>query len=312
MTPKVSMCLTSYRRPHAVGKTIEAILRQDFHDWELVIQDDSSGEETTEVLEHYRRMDDRISWQSNPRNHGMPGNLNLAIARSKGAFVAVLHDGDLFTPDMLTRWTDAIEKHEAAFVFNTIEFIDGEGHTISVERQPFGPRLEVGELVRCMLYRYGSPVWGEAMLRRSCLDAVGLFNPRYSFIADVEMWMRLNLRWPVAYVAEPVIKATPHEADRPYAFVNWRLERCHVAMREEIGDLFFQTPLEAARYRRTLRRMRDRRWLRTLLACLYRRRLDLLADGLRLCKVEDSTLLNAAGLLGAPFVALSPARDGRG
>jgi hypothetical protein len=85
------------------------------------------------------------------------------------------------------------------------------------------------------------------MARRSAYAAVGPFNDRDSFYADVEMWMRLNLRFPVAYVAEPLIRITPHESDHPYAYVNWSLERGLVAMREEIADgLYRDDPVAAA------------------------------------------------------------------
>jgi hypothetical protein len=139
------------------------------------------------------------------------------------------------------------------------------------------------------------------MARRSAYAAVGPFKVRYSFYADVEMCMRLNLRFPVAYVAEPLIRVTPRESDRPYAHVNWSLERGLVAMREEIANgLYRDDPVAAARNCRRLRRMRDRRWLWQAGSCI-RRRLDPYRQALALFRSEDSVALRTVALMGWPL-----------
>jgi glycosyltransferase involved in cell wall biosynthesis len=307
MNPKVSVCLTAYEREKLIGGTIESILAQDMPDFELLIQDDASRDGTEEVCRRYEAMDDRVRYVRNAKNLAMPGNLNALLARATAPLIANLHDGDLFRPHLLSTWMEAVEREEAGFVFNALESIDSGGTHLAFHRHEFRNRIERGELVKYMLDRFDSPVWGTVMARRAAYQEVGPFRERYSFIADVEMWMRLNLKYPVAYVPEPLIRLTPHESDRPYAYVNWGLERAHMGMREEIADAYFAgDPVAAATYCRKLRRRRDRRWIRFAASCLKHRREDLYRQAMALFHQEDSWRLNAASLIGS--VALPLAR----
>lgn len=305
--PQISICLTSYQRARSIGATLESLLAQELGDFELLIQDDASDEATVAVCRDYERRDRRIRFERNDVNAGMPGNLNKAIARARGELIANLHDGDIYRPDLLRTWRDAILRQEAAFVFNALEVVDGEGQTTGFHRHPFGPRLAPRELTGYMLERFDSPVWGTVMARAELYRAHGLFKPEYSFIADVEMWMRLNLFHPVAYVAEPLIKITPHEADRPYAYVNWDLERAAVAMREETAAAYFAGDGGGlAAYRRRLARLRRSRWLRFAASCVARGRDDLVRAGAAPFRESGDPVLRAAA--GAARVAAAVSR----
>jgi glycosyltransferase involved in cell wall biosynthesis len=306
ISPPVSVCLTTYNRAKLVGGTVETILNQRFGDFELIVSDNASEDDTEAVCREFERRDKRVRYYRNPTNLGMPGNLNAAIRRSSAPLIANLHDGDLYRDDLLQKWKEALEeKPECAFVFNALEFLDAGGRRQAPHPNSFPRRIERGALVEYMLGRFGSPVWGTVMARRWAYDSHGLFNPRYSFIADVEMWMRLNLHHPVAYVPEALITLTPHEPDRPYAFVNWTLERALTSMHEEIIELYFQSDsVRVAEAREQMRRRRDRRWLRMLGACLRRGRLDVAEEGLRVFSHEDSALLRAAGAVWPVLVSL--------
>jgi glycosyltransferase involved in cell wall biosynthesis len=303
--PKVSVCLTAYQRAGSIGRTIESILAQDFQDFELLIQDDASSDGTEGVCRSYEQKDARIQYQRNLANLSMPGNLNAVVARARASLIANLHDGDLFQPDLLRKWVDAIERTQAAFVFNALEVIELDGRHVGYHRHPFSSRLEPGELIHYMLERFDSPVWGTVMARRAAYQRVGAFNERYSFVADTEMWMRLNLKHPVAYVAEPLIKITPHEDDRPYAYVNWSLEQALVDMRKQIAEEFYRNnPAGAVAYQARLLRLRERRWLWLAGSCFKRGRMDLFSQALELFRRDDSLLLRAAARLGRPALAV--------
>ena len=303
-TPSISICLTSYNRAHLIGATIESLLAQDLGDFELLVQDNASSDGVEEVCRRYERLDGRVSFQANASNLAMPGNLNAAIGRARGEFIANVHDGDLYRPDLLRRWRDALVRQEAAFVFNDLEVVDHDGRTTGFHRHDFQERLPPRELTAFMLERFDSPVWGTVMARADAYRRHGLFKPEFSFIADVEMWMRLNLHHPVAFVAQPLIKITPHEADRPYAYVNWDLERAAVRMREETARAFHEgraAPL--ASYLQRLARLRRKRWTFLAASCAKRRRTDLLAEAGRAFAETDDLVLRflggAARLVGA-------------
>lgn len=305
--PPVSVCLTAYNRAHSIGRSIESLLAQDFADFELIITDDASTDSCEEVCRQYAQLDSRIRYVRNARNVGMPANLNSGLARCRAPLIANLHDGDLFRPDMLSSWKAALDDFpEAAFAFCQLDVLDDDGRYVSTRAPSLPERIERQELVRFMTANrqcFDSPVWGTVMGRRAAYEAVGWFDERFSFIADVAMWIRLNLRYPVAYVQRPLISLTPHEASRPYAYINWHLERALLSMYEEAVDgLCHGDAVAIARERRRIRRLRDRRWLWHLGSCLRRGALDRFEQGLTIFQSEDSLLLRAAGIVGPPVL----------
>jgi glycosyltransferase involved in cell wall biosynthesis len=204
--------VTTYRRAGKLAATLDTILAQDFRDFELIVSDDCSPDGTEALCREYARRDPRVRYRRNQKNLRMPGNLNAGIAEARGTYVANLHDGDLYRADLLEKWAGALDRHpSAAFVFNQYE-----------AGEPGGPtRLFKSDLPECIDGRefilkhftaqFGSPVHGTVMARKACYDAVGPFDAKYSFNSDIEMWLRLALRYDVAYVAEPLILITPRE-----------------------------------------------------------------------------------------------------
>jgi glycosyltransferase involved in cell wall biosynthesis len=302
-TPEISVCLVAYNRAHSIGRTIESILAQDHEDFELIISDDASPDETEEVCRKFERLDPRVRYFRNAKNLNMPGNLNAAIARSRAPLVANLHDGDIYRRDLLSQWKRALDENpDAAFVFCALEVSDDQTRYVKHQRSQLPRRLEIGDLVRYMVsdeHCYDSPVWGTVMGRRAAYEAMGGFDPRFAFMADVAMWLRLNLRYPVAYVSERLIQLAPLEADRPHSYVNWGLERGLVSMYEEaIDGLYAGDPVRIARERHRLRRLRDRKWLWQAGSCFRRGRLDLFEQALGVFRCEDSLLLRCAAVVG--------------
>src|SRR4051812_11575109 len=103
-TPRVTVVLTTYKRASVVASTIEAILSQTYTDFELLISDDASPDETESVCRPFVTRDPRVTYRRNAHNLGMPGNLISAISGARGAYLAVLHDGDGYSPVLLERW----------------------------------------------------------------------------------------------------------------------------------------------------------------------------------------------------------------
>jgi hypothetical protein len=97
---------------------------------------------------------------------------------------------------------------DAGFVFNAYRALDTEGKTARLYRLSLGECTDGRRFLETVCYprwRFDSPVWGTVMVRKSVYDALGLFDPRYGFIADVDMWFRIAENYDVAYVDRPLI-----------------------------------------------------------------------------------------------------------
>ena len=207
--PKVSVVLTTYNRAHLLGATIESILSQSLEDFELIVCDDASQDATEQVGREYEKRDHRVRYRRGVRNLGMPGNLNAGIEASAAEYIANLHDGDLYERTLLEKWSAALDTYpRAAFVFNAYRVTGADGSTVCIFREPLDPCVAGSDLLERIFFRrwrFDSPVWGTVMGRRSAYRAVGLFDPRFGFVADVDMWLRLAEKFDVAYIPEPLI-----------------------------------------------------------------------------------------------------------
>jgi GT2 family glycosyltransferase len=212
----------------------------------------------------------------------MPGNLNAALREVRGEFIANLHDGDLYDRRLLERWRDALLAcSDAAFVFNAYRHLALDGSVRSITRESLPscfPGRMLLEGVYFRRWRFDSPVWGTAMARRSAYEAVGLFDERFGFYADVDMWMRLAENARVAYVDEPLI-TLPSRAAAPRLFSLTQAEEARTvrqifweARMRHFSDRALRRALEAGRHGaftsgalaveyalRTRRRLRSRR-----------------------------------------------------
>jgi glycosyltransferase involved in cell wall biosynthesis len=309
MPPPVSVCLTTYNRSKLLPATLDSILCQTMGDFELIISDDNSPDDTEAVCRSYVDADRRVRYYRNPQNLRMPGNLNSAISHARGGLIANLHDGDLYRPDLLSKWRAALEAQpQAAFVFNALEVVDFNGGHIKFETPSFGSSIATLELTRYMLDRLDSPVWGTVMARCECYERSGRFNPRFGFISDVEMWMRLNMDYPVAYIGESLIKIIPREITHPFHYIDWKLEeisidihRHIIARMSERGLLTEQDAL------RQLRRIREKRWLFLLASSMKKRNRNVFVDGMSHFRREESWYMKAIGHAGLVLADLMKA-----
>ncbi|MCK9401170.1 MAG: glycosyltransferase family 2 protein [Bacteroidales bacterium] len=232
--PKVSVCLLTYNRAKYLPSTLDTILAQSLRDFELIISDNCSTDNTLQVCLEYAKKDSRIRYRRNERNLGMTGNLNACIADASGEYIADLFDGDLYDPTLLEKWTRALDAYpQAAFVFNANCELDINGNKRKINREPL-PECFLGHILLEGIFfkrwRFGSPVFGTVMARSSVYKDVGFFDQRFGFFSDVDMWMRLAERYYVAYINEPLISLpskniVPREFTLPFWEEQRTLER---------------------------------------------------------------------------------------
>ena len=279
--PRISVVVTTYKRAGKLPATLDSILEQSLGDFELIISDDHSPDETPEVCAEYARRDPRVRFVRNDANLGMPGNLNAAIAQARGTYVANLHDDDIYRSDLLEKWAAALDRHPtAAFVFNAYEIVDARGRS-RIDRVAMPECMPGRDFLRRIFVRqWGSPIFGTVMARKSCYDAVGPFDSRYSINSDIEMWVRLASRYDVAYVPEPLMTITPREPDHMLTGYYWweltvdvRVRRSAVALlypRSRWRRIWFELRARAHYGRNMLPALLFGRWaqLRTALSVI--------------------------------------------
>jgi glycosyltransferase involved in cell wall biosynthesis len=201
---KVCVVLLTYNHVDVIESTLQSILDQTITGYEVIVSDDCSTDGTWERILELATRDERIKPIRTPRNMGMPGNANYAVAQTDRPYIALLHHDDLYRKDLLEKWAGVLERHsDVGFVFNQYDSPNPEKHE--------GPRFNEERmdghwfLEKFLFARWGCPVRGTAMIRRSMWDRIGGMREEFNLIADVDLWMRLSVVSQVGYVPEPVI-----------------------------------------------------------------------------------------------------------
>jgi glycosyltransferase involved in cell wall biosynthesis len=201
---RISVCLLTFNHAHTVEPTIRSILDQSISDYEIIVSDDCSTDGTWEKVAEIAASDPRVKLIRTPYNMGMPGNANYAVEQSQRPYIALLHHDDIYRNDLLKKWSGVLDRNpDVAFVFNPYAVYKSD----HVHEDPMPGEDINGHwlLTRYLFGKWGSVVRGTAMIRKDAWQQIGGMRPRFDLLSDVDMWMRLAMRWNVGYVAEPVI-----------------------------------------------------------------------------------------------------------
>lgn len=297
-TSPVSICLTTYNRASVLPVTLDSLLTQDYADFELIISDDCSTDGTEDICRDYASRDSRILYRRNKSNVRMPDNLNKAIRETRGEYIAIAHDGDVYRPDLISAWKNALDRvPSAAFVFNAYESRERNGNW-KIFRAPYPFLIPKNEIAKHFFRTLTSCVWGTVMMRRAPHEAVGPFNRKFGFVSDVDMWLKLSRDYDVVYIDEPLIKLHPREADHVYDSLVW-LQTYHIlAIYAEHLCYYRQAlPEETRRLMKSYAWRRRAVFLRQALTYLKNSQRNTLSEGFSLWRDSNDIVLSFIGHL---------------
>lgn len=164
---------------------ISSVLDQDFIDFEFIIIDDCSTDNTAEIIQTFK--DDRIKYFLNKENIGQTKSLNIGIKKSIGKYIARVDADDLFYPDKLSTQFNYMEDHPEIAACGTGSVkIDESGEKVGLRIPP----VSHDEIISTMLYR--SPmIHVSIIIRRRCIISLNGYNEKYPICADYDLWSRL-------------------------------------------------------------------------------------------------------------------------
>lgn len=124
-TPETSIIMPAYNSARFIGDSIRSVLAQTYTDWELLIVDDCSKDNTAEIVKSFQ--DPRIHYQRNAHNMGAAETRNQALKTAKGRCIAFLDSDDLWEPEKLEKQIAFMEKNGYAFTFSDYRIIQENG-----------------------------------------------------------------------------------------------------------------------------------------------------------------------------------------
>ena len=129
MTPLVSIIMPCYNAERYIAQSIESVLAQTYQNWELLITDDCSTDNSVKVATKSSLQDDRIDLLVPDEHQGIARTRNMSISRARGRFVAFLDSDDIWYPEKLEKQINYMLENDVAFTYSSYEVISSQGDT---------------------------------------------------------------------------------------------------------------------------------------------------------------------------------------
>jgi hypothetical protein len=205
--PAISVLVPTYNYGRFLPQTIESILRQDFDDYELIISDDCSTDNTADILSAYAGRDRRLRIQIHQRNLGMVANWNWCLQESRGEYIKYVFGDDLFAhPTALSRMKEQLDRNPGASLAASARLtLDAASSVTGLWDDVGQPGLSSGPSIATRCFRSSLNLPGEpsaVIFRRA--QALRAFDPTLRQIVDLEMWLHLLMQGDFVYTPEPL------------------------------------------------------------------------------------------------------------
>lgn len=186
-TPRVSVLTATYNSAGFLAETIRSILNQSFGDFEYLIVDDASQDESLAIIAEHARQDDRIRPIANPVRAGPGGALNIALHQARGDYIAILDHDDLALPERLARQVDYMDAHaDHGAIGSAVRSIDTLGNTLYQQTYPLHSAV-----ARWGLLFGASLLHSASLYRRSLIQRLGGYSTHHNYLCDYELLIRV-------------------------------------------------------------------------------------------------------------------------
>lgn len=215
--PKVSVLLPNRNYARFVPEALLSLLEQDFTDFELIVSDDASTDDSATVIGEFARRDGRIRFARQPARLGLVGNFNWCLSQARGEYIKfILADDKLARKDALRRLVSMLDQDSRVVLASSSAWIINEHSELQFVRDYLcrdlvedGP----GTCRRCLtsgVNQIGEP--SLTIFRRRCAGSG--FNPAYRHWVDVEFDLRVLEQGRFAYCAEPLAAFRFHDGQQ--------------------------------------------------------------------------------------------------
>ena len=175
----ISVILPTYNGEKYIKQSIDSVLWQTYTDWELIIIDDCSTDNTCNIIDGYAAKDNRIKVIHNKKNMKLPFSLNIGFKQAKGEFFTWTSDDNAFAPKAFERMISNLINNKVDFIFTNYEVIDPDDYIIyQIESGPVDELPLKDTIGACFLYK------------REIHEVLGGYNINKFLVEDYDFWLR--------------------------------------------------------------------------------------------------------------------------
>jgi glycosyltransferase involved in cell wall biosynthesis len=205
--PAISVIMPVYNAERYLAEALDSLLAQTFRDFEVILIDDGSTDDTVAILDRYSARDERIRLIRRP-NTGLTKALNECLKLARGEFVARMDADDVCAPARLEKQVAYLRNHpDVVLLGGAYELIDGGGRFL---RRVIQPQDDVTLQQICLTGR--NPMCHPlAMMRREAILKAGGYDESYLVAQDLDLWLRLGEVGKLANLPDVLLQYRQHE-----------------------------------------------------------------------------------------------------
>jgi glycosyltransferase involved in cell wall biosynthesis len=206
MHPEISVLMSCYNAERWLSDAIESILAQTYRNFEFILVDDGSKDDTLSIIRQYEQSDGRIKVIAKP-NTGLPDSLNVGISQASGRWIARLDADDTCEPTRLAEQLDLVHIHSDVVLVGTgFAEIDENGRLLKVHSYPSQDQV-LRENLRSLkkFFHHSSALYSTEIARE-----LGGYRPRIHLAEDWDLWLRLSTRGKLACLPQPMLRVRKH------------------------------------------------------------------------------------------------------
>jgi glycosyltransferase involved in cell wall biosynthesis len=193
----ISVIIPTFNRFEFLLPAVDSVLSQTYRDYELIVIDDGSTDETGKGLKPYEKQL-RYLYQE---NRGVSAARNRGLQAARGDWIAFLDSDDWWLPKKLENQVRFISEHPQAAVCQTDETWIRNGRRVNPQKkhQKFSGEIFAPSLIRCLV----SP--SAVIIKKVLFDEVGFFDESLPACEDYDLWLRISCRHPIYLLKEPLV-----------------------------------------------------------------------------------------------------------
>lgn len=202
--PTVSVILPTYNRAHLIGRSIQSVLDQTYKDFEIVVVDDGSSDNTKEVIDSFSDM--RIKYVRQQENRGASAVRNIGIKLAKGDYIAFQDSDDEWFSNKLEKQMEAFENvsSEVGVIYTDMLRINNKGEI----KYWYSPIVTYDNLInpRTLDYQVAGIGIQSTLIKKECFNRVGYFDEKFPRFIDLELFIRLSKYYHFYHIKQPLVK----------------------------------------------------------------------------------------------------------
>lgn len=186
--PIVTIVLPVFNGERYLEQSINSCIAQTFVDWELIVVDDASTDNTSNIIDRFVEVDGRIIKHRHNENKKLPGALNSGFSLSRGTYLTWTSDDNLYRPEALAEMVSFLEQHrEFSVVYADYQVIDENGTSLNLFSVPPPEELVLCNAIgACFLYR------------RAVHELLNGYDESRFLVEDYDFWLRASQRFRIA------------------------------------------------------------------------------------------------------------------